>query len=89
MWRKGKRLTVPAPRWCPVISSSSKLDILSRADLRLLEAVNLRVEEAALTGESVAVQKNATLTHTADSSWETARTRRSWVLWSLMEEARV
>jgi P-type Ca2+ transporter type 2C len=29
------------------------------ADLRLLETYNLRVEEAALTGESVPVQKNA------------------------------
>ena len=29
------------------------------ADLRLLEAVNLRIEEASLTGESLAVQKNA------------------------------
>jgi Ca2+-transporting ATPase len=29
------------------------------ADIRLLEAVNLRVEEASLTGESLAVQKNA------------------------------
>jgi len=31
------------------------------ADVRLLEAVNLKVEEAALTGESLAVQKNAAL----------------------------
>ena len=31
------------------------------ADLRLVDAVNLRVEEAALTGESVPVQKNASL----------------------------
>ncbi len=29
------------------------------ADVRLLEAVNLRVEEASLTGESLPVQKNA------------------------------
>ena len=31
------------------------------ADVRLVEAINLRVEEAALTGESIAVQKNAAL----------------------------
>ena len=32
------------------------------ADVRLLEAVNLRIEEAALTGESQAAEKNATAT---------------------------
>ena len=31
------------------------------ADIRLIESVNLRVEEAALTGESVPVQKNAAI----------------------------
>jgi Ca2+-transporting ATPase len=31
------------------------------ADMRLLEAINLKLEEAALTGESLAVQKNAAL----------------------------
>ena len=31
------------------------------ADIRLLEAVNLRVEEAALTGESLAVEKDAAI----------------------------
>jgi len=31
------------------------------ADVRLLEAINLRVEEASLTGESLAVQKNAAM----------------------------
>jgi Ca2+-transporting ATPase len=31
------------------------------ADVRLLEAINLKLEEAALTGESLAVQKNAAL----------------------------
>ena len=29
------------------------------ADIRLVEAINLKVEEAALTGESLPVQKNA------------------------------
>src|SRR5690606_9502426 len=36
--------------------------------MRLLEAVNLRVEEAALTGESVPVQKSATLILDQDAS---------------------
>ncbi len=38
------------------------------ADVRLLEAVNLRIEEAALTGESVPVEKNAVSVFDADSS---------------------
>jgi Ca2+-transporting ATPase len=38
------------------------------ADLRLVEAVNLRAEEAALTGESVPVQKNAQLVLDSNAS---------------------
>ena len=36
------------------------------ADIRLLEAINLRIEEAALTGESVPVQKDANIHLQAD-----------------------
>ncbi|MBP9040711.1 MAG: cation-translocating P-type ATPase [Anaerolineaceae bacterium] len=66
--RNGKRLTIPAPQLVPGDIVFLEAGYFIPADLRLLEAVNLRVEEAALTGESVPVQKNATLTLTADSS---------------------
>ncbi len=46
--------------------------------MRLLEAVNLQVEEAALTGESLPVQKNAALQLERISRSETARTPPSW-----------
>lgn len=66
--RNGKRFTIPAPQLVPGDIVFLEAGYFIPADLRLLEAVNLRVEEAALTGESVAVQKNATLKLTADSS---------------------
>ena len=38
------------------------------ADVRLLEAVNLKIEEASLTGESEPVQKNANVTLAENAS---------------------
>jgi Ca2+-transporting ATPase len=57
--RDGKRLSVPAANLVPGDIVLLEAGNFVPADLRLVEAVNLRAEEAALTGESVPVQKNA------------------------------
>jgi Ca2+-transporting ATPase len=59
--RDGKRITVPARDLVPGDIVYLEAGNYVPADIRLLEAVNLRVEEASLTGESVPVQKNATI----------------------------
>ncbi|MDD2929320.1 MAG: HAD-IC family P-type ATPase, partial [Sideroxydans sp.] len=58
--RDGKRIVVAAETLVPgdivLLASGDKVP----ADLRLLNAKNLRIEEAALTGESTAVEKDST-----------------------------
>jgi len=57
--RDGKRISVPAPQLVPGDVVFLEAGNYVPADIRLVEAVNLKVEEAALTGESLAVQKQA------------------------------
>jgi P-type Ca2+ transporter type 2C len=57
--RDGHRLAVPSYELVPGDLVFLEAGNFVPADIRLLEAVNLRVEEASLTGESLAVQKNA------------------------------
>ncbi len=57
--RDGHRTTVPSYELVPGDIVFLEAGNFIPADIRLLEAVNLRVEEASLTGESLAVQKNA------------------------------
>jgi len=59
--RSGHRVSVPARELVPGDIVYLEAGNFVPADIRLLEAVNLRAEEAALTGESVPVQKNATI----------------------------
>ncbi|HQF62272.1 MAG TPA: cation-translocating P-type ATPase [Anaerolineaceae bacterium] len=59
--RSGHRISVPARELVPGDIVYLEAGNFVPADIRLLEAVNLRAEEAALTGESVPVQKNATI----------------------------
>ncbi|HOT25448.1 MAG TPA: cation-translocating P-type ATPase [Anaerolineaceae bacterium] len=57
--RGGIRLSIPARELVPGDIVFVEAGNYVPADIRLLESVNLRVEEAALTGESQPVQKNA------------------------------
>jgi len=57
--RDGKRVSVPSYELVPGDIVFLETGNFVPADIRLLEAVNLRVEEASLTGESLPVQKNA------------------------------
>lgn len=57
--RDGRRQSVPARDLVPGDMIFLEAGNYVPADVRLLEAINLRLEEAALTGESLPVQKNA------------------------------
>jgi len=57
--RDGHRKTIPSYELVPGDIVFLEAGNFVPADIRLLEAINLRVEEASLTGESLPVQKNA------------------------------
>ncbi len=59
--RDGHRISIPAEELVPGDMVFLEAGNFVPADIRLLEAANLKVEEAALTGESEAVQKNASV----------------------------
>ncbi len=60
--REGQSVEVPATDLVPGDIVMLETGNIVPADLRLVESVNLRVEEASLTGESVAVEKHAETT---------------------------
>ncbi len=64
--RGGHRETVPARLLVPGDVVLLEAGNYVPADLRLAETVNLRIDEAALTGESVPVQKESAVTLGAD-----------------------
>jgi Ca2+-transporting ATPase len=66
--RDGHRTSVPARELVPGDIVFLETGNFIPADIRLLEAFNLRVEEAALTGESVPVEKNASATLDKDAT---------------------
>jgi len=57
--RGGRRVTVPARELVPGDIVFLEAGNYVPADLRLIESVNLRIDEASLTGESVPVEKMA------------------------------
>jgi Ca2+-transporting ATPase len=57
--RHGATVRVPSPELVPGDIAVLNAGDLVPADLRLLESVNLKIDESALTGESVAVDKEA------------------------------
>ena len=66
--RDGRRKSIPAREVVPGDIVFLEAGNFIPADVRLLETVNLRVDEAALTGESVPVTKNAHLDIEEDAS---------------------
>jgi Ca2+-transporting ATPase len=66
--RDGRRSTIPARELVPGDVVFLEAGNYIPADLRLVETVNLRIEEAALTGESVPVSKDARLVLTQDQA---------------------
>lgn len=57
--RDGHRVYIPAPELVPGDVVFLEAGNFIPADLRLVESVNMSIDEAALTGESVPVKKNA------------------------------
>lgn len=66
--RDGHRINIPARELVPGDVVLLETGNYIPADLRLIETVNLRIEEAALTGESVPVEKDARLVLTQDEA---------------------
>ncbi len=66
--RDGHRTSIPARDLVPGDIVFLEAGNFVPADLRLLEAVNLKIDEATLTGESVPVEKNATVLLGSDAT---------------------
>ncbi|MBT3712033.1 MAG: HAD-IC family P-type ATPase, partial [Anaerolineae bacterium] len=59
--REGRRISIPSHELVPGDIVYVEAGNYVPADVRLIESINLRVEEASLTGESLPVQKNASM----------------------------
>ncbi len=66
--RDGKAMEIPAAELVPGDIVILEAGRVVPADLRLTASINLQIEESALTGESVPVQKDADFIATADTT---------------------
>jgi Ca2+-transporting ATPase len=64
--RGGQEMEIPAHELVPGDIISMRIGDKIPADARLIEAINLQIEEAALTGESVPVEKHTAALSTPD-----------------------
>ncbi len=64
--RDGQEMEIPARELVPGDIISTRAGDKIPADARLIEAINLQIEEAALTGESVPVEKHTAALSTPD-----------------------
>ena len=77
--REGRRASCPRPSSSPATSSTSRTAASSPADIRIIQDSNMKVQEAALTGESVPSEKDGPTVLPEDapsataSTWRTAR----------------
>ena len=65
--RDGHRITIPAKELVPGDVVFLEAGNFIPADVRLIQAVNLRIDEAALTGESVPTRKESDTTFESDA----------------------
>ncbi len=79
--RGGHRISIPARELVPGDLVLLEAGNYVPTDLRLLESINLKIDEASLTGESFPIQKNANRIAAPDAVLGTARTWPLWAPW--------
>ena len=82
MIRNGHVKSIPAQELVPGDLIILEAGDFVPADARLTEAVNLKVEEAALTGESVPVEKTTAVLAGRTAVGEIKKTWCLWERWS-------
>jgi len=80
--RDGRALEIPARDLVPGDLVLLEAGDLVPADVRLAEAAGLRIQEAALTGESEPITKRVEASRNKTSRWAIAATWPTWARWS-------